>query len=212
MSILIFAQGRTGSSLLESLLGSTGYTTHGELCKNGKYCLVPEKLNCTAHLKVWHVEDPLTYIRDAMQKGWDIVYLKRINLIRHVLSNIVALDRESYKLTEQVLGKRVQPILVDPVDFRRRLDTRLRYLRKESEIVSELDRSRVFNVTYETDLISSTNHQQTIDSIRGWQGKTPQPVSTDLVRIVDCSLRKLVVNYSELERTLQDIGFDVLTP
>ena len=86
MSILIFAQGRTGSSLLESLLGSTGYTTHGELCKNGKYCLVPDKLNCTAHLKVWHVEDPLTYIRDAMQKGWDIVYLKRINLIRHVLS------------------------------------------------------------------------------------------------------------------------------
>jgi len=212
MSILIFAQGRTGSSLLESLLGSTGYTTHGELCKNGKYCLVPDKLNCTAHLKVWHVEDPLTYIRDAMQKGWDIVYLQRINLIRHVLSNIVALDRESYKLTKQVLGKRVQPILVDPVDFRRRLDTRLQYLRKESEIVSELDRSRVFNVAYETDLISSTNHQQTIDSIRRWQGKTPQPVSTDLVRIVDCSLRKLVVNYSELERTLQDIGFDVLTP
>ena len=34
MSILIFAQGRTGSSLLESLLGSTGYTTHGERCKN----------------------------------------------------------------------------------------------------------------------------------------------------------------------------------
>ena len=69
MSILIFAQGRTGSSLLESLLGSTGYTTYGELCKNGKYCPVPDKPNCTAHLKVWHVEDPLTYIRDAMQKG-----------------------------------------------------------------------------------------------------------------------------------------------
>ena len=212
MSILIFAQGRTGSSLLESLLGSTGYTTHGELCKDGKYCLVPDKINCTAHLKVWHVEDPLTYIRDAMQKGWDIVYLKRINLIRHVLSNIVALDRESYKLTKQVPGKRVHPILVDPVDFRRRLDKLLEHQHKETEIVAKLDRSRVFKVTYETDLISTSDHQQTIDSIRRWQGKAPQPVSTDLVRIVKYSLRKLVVNYSELERTLREIGFDVLTP
>ena len=211
MSVLIFAQGRTGSSLLESLLGSTGYTTHGEICKNGKYCLVPDKPNCTAHLKVWHVEDPLAYIRDAMQKGWDIIYLRRINLIRQVLSNLVALDRNSTKRTKQRSGRRVQPILVDPTEFKRRLDKLLKYQRKEVEIVAKLDRSRVFKVTYETDLISISDHQQTIDSIRRWQSKTPQPVSTDLVRIVESSLHKLVVNYSELEGTLREIGFDVLT-
>ena len=68
MSVLIFAQGRTGSSLLESLLGSTGYTTHGEICKNGKYFLVPDKPNCTAHLKVWHVEDPLAFAEESPNK------------------------------------------------------------------------------------------------------------------------------------------------
>ena len=112
---VIFSQGRTGSTLLENLIASTGaFRSHGELL-SGEVKRIDRPLPYLIGLSRWHAGhfifhtklshldhgqkqelDPGEYLRTLHGYGWKLVYLRRRNIVRHVLSNLVARARGGY--------------------------------------------------------------------------------------------------------------------
>ncbi len=109
--LLIFGQGRTGSTLLESLICSTGYFhINGELLRTDKggevlypiqyiHGLAKQKApeNFIFHTKIYqltknrkHPINPTEFLQTLTNNGWKFIYLRRRNKVKHVLSKIVA--------------------------------------------------------------------------------------------------------------------------
>ena len=121
--VVIFGQGRTGSTLLESLISSTGYFDgSGELlAPTGKEIKYPyyyisglskKSKNFLFHLKVYHLgrdrEKPVdakNFIKKLYKDGWYIIFLERQNVINHAFSNVIAEQRKSYHRTTNVIEK-----------------------------------------------------------------------------------------------------------
>jgi len=110
IKLLIFGQGRSGSTLLESLLESTGYfVCHGELLRPeareiadpfrfvqgiGKSC---SPQHSVFHLKIYQLTrdrenkvDPAELLGSLERVGWKYIYLKRENVVQQQLSNLLA--------------------------------------------------------------------------------------------------------------------------
>ena len=108
--VLIFGQGRSGSTLLEDLICSTGYfRKNGELLNTNKgEILHPVQFirglskrkaseNIIFHVKISQLTkdrkrpiDPAEFLNTLYNDGWKIIYLRRKNKVMHALSNVVA--------------------------------------------------------------------------------------------------------------------------
>ena len=114
--LLIFGQGRSGSTLLESLICSTGHfyengellnTDRGEILYPIQYIYGLTKRNAFKnfifHVKVYQLTrdrkrpiDPAKFLNVLYSDGWKIIYLRRKNKVKHQLSNWVAAHRGNY--------------------------------------------------------------------------------------------------------------------
>ena len=141
--LVIFGQGRTGSTLLESLLCSTGYFhPKGELLNTSKgEILYPTQFirglskrrsneNFIFHVKIYQLTrdrkrpiDPTSFLETPYREGWKVLYLRRKNKIRHALSNIVAKHRGSYPKNDD--DKEKFKMLVNCQNFVERVEARL---------------------------------------------------------------------------------------
>ncbi len=92
---------------------------------------------------------------DLHKMGFKIIYLKRRNSLRHVLSNIVAEHRNGYhhKITNGPL--KLEKIHVDPEELLSGIKERQDYLAMEKEILETLSH---IGITYEDDLLGEENH------------------------------------------------------
>lgn len=130
--VVIFAQGRTGSTLLESLICSTKHFKKGGelLGSHGTRVKFPfqyisglsrlaKKKNFIFHLKIYHLLrdrkdpiDPGLFLRRLQADGWEIVFLRRTNKLNHVLSNMIRVERgmaQKYDDTPEDFRLRVHP-------------------------------------------------------------------------------------------------------
>jgi LPS sulfotransferase NodH len=115
--IVLFAQGRTGSTLLENLICSTNqFQENGELLswRNSPFkrrFLLPyqyvcglaklSKKNFIFHVKLYHLTEeqkiePSFFLQKLAEAGWKIIYLHRENRVMHVISNFLAKKRQGY--------------------------------------------------------------------------------------------------------------------
>lgn len=107
---VLFAQGRTGSDLLNSLINSHPAIYCDEEILNhkvlfpmtfvkGKYALSPRNVY-GFKLKIYHVTDsqnidnPKHFMSDLYQRGWKMIYLYRRNILRQVISGFVAQKKQ----------------------------------------------------------------------------------------------------------------------
>ena len=124
--VVIFAQGRTGSTLLESLLCSTGhFFKYGELLNNdsGKNEVIfptqyirglskwESDSNFIFHVKIYHLTrdrkrpvDPKIFLDTLYNDGFKVIFLRRNNLVRHVLCQ--SLLHNSGEATKNLMTKR----------------------------------------------------------------------------------------------------------
>lgn len=205
MNVLIFAQGRTGSSVFEDLIASTGFTPLHEICKKGEVPL-PYVRDSIAHVKVWHLADPATYLQNAIRAGWRILYLRRLDIVRHAMSAMVAEER-GYNSTKERPGRNLKALRVDLGRFSERIFQQREWYRAEQEALATIARSDFYQVAYETHLLDSRDHQQTVDSVRAWLGLEPVPVVTDHLKVVSWPLRDLILNYEEFVSCC--VGLDI---
>ena len=229
--VVIFAQGRTGSTLLESLLCSTGhFQKNGELldrtqgqsevlfpiqfvCGLSKWKL---KKNFIFHVKIYQLTkdrkrpiDPAYFLETLYQNGWEIIYLRRKNKVKHALSNIVVKNRGArnqattwHKFDDN--NKEKTKVFVDCEKLVKKVEKRFRFDNYEKEVLKNVE---YHEVVYEDDLEQSTSHQKTVDRILDYLSLEPRKTSTNLRKVNTLSPKELISNYEEFVECSRKSGW-----
>lgn len=219
--VLIFGQGRTGSTLLESLLGSTGhFATHGEILScDEREVRRPlalmrgrAKLDRTrpsvSHVKIYHLTrdrrapvDPHEFLASLNELGWRIVYLARDDILRHALSTLVAEARGDYhRFHDRDEELRID---VDPDNLRRLIEERRHFRDDEAYALDGLPHE---SVVYETDLADRDRHQETVDRLMTAFGLPRSAVRADTRKVNRFDPRALIRNYDAVDRIVAEEG------
>jgi LPS sulfotransferase NodH len=222
--LVIFAQGRTGTTLLESLLVSTGhFTAGGEMlsCDDHRirypfsYTMGRAKdaapQNFFFHVKIYHLTrdrgqrpvDPAKFLRNLHQKGWKIVYLRRQNILRHALSNLVAEARGNYHRFENSEEK--LRFSVDTTELRRLLRERRDFQVQEVAALEGLPR---INFEYETNLEDVTEQQRTVDTILDTLGLERRPARAKTLKVNQFTPSELIENFQEIDEIVRAEGLE----
>lgn len=210
--LLIFGQGRTGSTLLESLICSTGYFhKNGELLNNDKgEILFPihyirglskykASENFIFHLKIYqltrdrrHPIDPAKFLNVLSSDGWKVIYLRRRNKVKHALSNFVAEHRNAAHKFDDELEK--PRLLIDCDHLIARVNERFRFRDAERNALADI---KYHEVIYEDGLEKPDSHQLTINKILDYVSLEHRMASTNHRKVNTQSLKDLIINYDE---------------
>ncbi len=195
--VLIFGQGRTGSTLLEDLLCSTGYfARHGEILGEGasrvRYPAAFVKGSARRRQSnhfVCHVKpDHLTIYRERasarpvelkaffesiVADGFKIIYLRRSNRLAQFLSERVAQARGRYHKRDD--RPETQRVMVDRQQLMRFAAWRKQ---RDAEEAAALEGFAFIDVEYGRDLEDPSLHQSTIDRIMDALSIEKRPVRT----------------------------------
>ena len=227
---VIFAQGRTGSSLLESLLCSTGYfTKNGELLnKNKKDKItrkkkgeIPDPLgyirelsalaspsNFIFHVKIYHLTsraepiNPSEFLKALSIDGWKIIYLRRRNKINHVLSNLIAKQRGSFKKLDD--KEESFNLSINKTNLVNRVKQRFKHEESELHAIEGLD---YLEINYEDDLENSASHQLTINKVLDYLSLPHRSASTELRKVNKQAQKDIILNYDEFVECLVENGW-----
>ncbi|MBI1356439.1 MAG: hypothetical protein GC160_19020 [Acidobacteria bacterium] len=223
--VLIFAQGRTGTTLLESLLCSTGHfdgrgevlnTYTREVWKPIPYVRglgrAADGTNLVVHVKGSHLTrarrrlgsvDAVDLLRALDADGWTIVNIGRSSIADQVLSECVALARGGYHKTND--RQEMVRVRIDPAEFMRRYDVRLRFGQEDR---AALDQFPHLQLTYEQDLADASGHQSAVDRILDAVGLPHKPVRTSLRKINRAAPTEILENFDEIDAALRGRGFE----
>jgi hypothetical protein len=218
---VIFAQGRTGSTLLESLLDATGhFVSRGELLscdereprrplaymRGSARRAAPRHV--VGHVKVYHLTrdrrrpvDPARFLGALHADGWRIVHLVRGNILRHGLSTLVAEARGEFHRFHDRDEELV--IDVDPEALRGLLAERRAFARDEAAALGDLPR---VTVRYEDDLADGSRHQQTADRLLDAFGLPRRPVAAGTRKVNRFEPRDLIRNYDAIDAVVREEG------
>ena len=220
--VLIYAQGRSGTTLLASLLVSTGHFTD---LSEPLHLYTREVWAPVRHLRglghmtqgnvVAHVKgaqlvrerrrpvDAAGFLRALHDQGWTIVHVHRRGIADQVLSECTALARGAYhKTDDRPLKTRLR---IDPAEFMRRYDRRLEFRDQDRAALKGLPH---IAFCYEDDLMDGARHQATADRICTALGLPLRAVCSDLRRIGSTDPRERLENYHEIEAALAERGIN----
>lgn len=212
---LIFAQGRTGSTLLTSTLD-----THPDItCKDeilGQPRAFPIRFVENAarssgarcfgfHVKIYQltswqrVDDVPGWLAAMRGRGWKILYLRRENLLRHVVSNVFAEAAGAWHHRTGEASRRPERITL-PVDrLHGGIEGRRRNIAAERAALAGLDH---LELVYERDLETAEAQAGTFARIQSYLGVDTVPLSPSLRKAVAKPLEDLVDNYDEVRSAL----------
>lgn len=222
---LIFAQGRTGSTLLEQLLCATGqFRGYGELLGQvGSAAYLPMRFidgharlasrrHFVCHVKLYHLTrdrlqrgraaiDPAHFLQELSARGYRVVFLRRDNLVRQVVSNRMARVRGSFHKTDD--RPETTTLHVEREYFHRRLEKRESFALEERRALAGVPH---LEIVYENDLEQPALHQRTTDRIMRYLGLPSAPVAADVRKINTRPLSEIVANYDEVRRWAIELG------
>ena len=225
--VLIFAQGRTGSTLLENLICSTGhFQSRGELLGGYRNPFVSypypylsglanasPKENFIFHLKIYHLTrdrirrgkkpiDPGLFLKKLADDGWKIIYLKRKNTVRHIFSNFIVGHRGRYDKLDD--AREDIKIEVGLKLFEASVEQALEHQRAEMKALAGLE---YHEVVYEENLENADGHQKTVDAILDFLSLEHRKVKAALKRINVKSLEEQILNYDDFCDLLERRGW-----
>ena len=222
LRVVIFGQGRTGSTLLEDLLCSAcDFRSKGELLTTARREVASplrfvrgvaawrRKKRLIFHVKPEHLTrnrkrpvDPAAFMEALHAEGWKILHLRRRNKVRHCLSGFVAQYRGHYHTLDS-----------EPDDVRLRIDCQ-KFVRKMKVRLGadEIERASLANVPYheviyEDDLERAESHQATVDRVLAYLALPPGTTSTRHRRNNPQTPPELIVNYDEFIACLTRHGW-----
>jgi hypothetical protein len=225
---VILTQSRTGGSLLLGLLGSHPQIhCDGEIFNASGYQKVPScKLYLTARsritmlnkkdcygfkLKYHHLvdhqglsdADASAFMKMLCEEGWKVIYLRRNNVLRRVLSGYIAKKRalRHVKKEDRETLKKVkvecETLLNDLHDGERRSAI-------DEGIVKDIPH---LLVEYETDLLDAERHPKTCARIFEYLELAGALVSSGLGKTSTDDLSESIENYQELETILRNTKY-----
>ncbi|MEM9571926.1 MAG: hypothetical protein AAF996_10685 [Pseudomonadota bacterium] len=219
--VLIFAQGRSGTTLLESLLVSTGhFIGMGEpLHTFTRQVWFPVNYirglgrgsgsNLVVHVKGSQLVrerrkpvDPAGFLKRMQEDGWTIIHVLRKCVADQVLSECVAKHRGSYHKQDDLLEGSISRI--EPEEFLERYRRRLDFGVQDAKALSAVAH---LSFVYEDDLRDPIAQQATVDEICTKLHFEPRPVRTNLRRIANSDPSAKLKNYEEIVDYLSAHGF-----
>jgi LPS sulfotransferase NodH len=219
---LIFGQGRSGSTLLESLLASTGhFVPQGEVFgAKGRKILYPERYlrgqssrwpdkNFLCHVKIHHLVcrqrpvEPRPFLQRLSNDGWRIIFLERHDRVRQALSFLVAEIRGEYHKRDD------RPETISVQVSRERLEA----LVNRGTVQANEERRALLGidyqaVVYERDLEDASKHQRTIDGVLDFLELPRRPASTSMRKVITQPLHEVIVNYDEFAAWVTEMGLE----
>ncbi|NQY15355.1 MAG: hypothetical protein HRT81_16090 [Henriciella sp.] len=218
--LAIFAQGRTGSTLLENLIVSTGlFSGYGEILSadyselvmpfnylNGLANATDNNFIC--HIKIHHLTsdrmrplDYMQFLKRMKAQGWQFIFLERENLVEHVLSSHVAYHRNAYhNFTDKAEQFKID---FDPNFFAGVVADRRGYRQIEEEVMKVIDPIRV---SYERDLLDNACHQTTTDRILSDLGLPARSCETEHRKVIKQNPVELFNNPDLFLKTVEELG------
>ncbi len=143
-------------------------------------------------VKTWHEQTQLLHsLRD---KGWHIIYLRRVNILRQTISMAIAKQRKKWHDTSANSPEKLNIHLDTGA-----VVTELIKLEKSSLLFDKLfQQLAAVSIVYETDLLATSAHQGTLERLFSWLQLFTVPVQTELVKTTSEQLSDVVQNYGEL--------------
>jgi hypothetical protein len=216
---VIFTVGRSGSSLLVSLLQShADIHCDGELLAERlffpeRYIKLREKLSKkdiygfklnTYHFRVHRIVNPPKFVGGLVADGYQIISLQRRNILRQAISHMYAVHRKKFH-HKDVDGQQKQESMW--VDLRL-LKDELQLFEYYRVIQDEILRYHSYLcLDYEEDLLDSTKHQVTIDKVSGFLGIPSALVNTHYSKTTPRDLNSFIENYDEVVRYLRGTAY-----
>lgn len=223
VKLLIFAQGRSGSTLLESLLCSTGYfSKQGEplgiynhvlwrpLDFIRGYAKLKKGENFLCHVKIYQLvtskktfEDPGKFVSTLQKKGWKVIFLRRENIANQVISSHIGASRKGRH--RNIDHEDQFQYYLDLKKFELEVEERKSWFEKEKQIFSKIPH---LALTYEKDLSDLQKQKLTIGKILEFLGLPPRPSYTHYRKTNESNLPEVLINYEEYKQLLQDRGWE----
>ncbi len=218
--VLIFGMGRTGSTLLEDLLQSTGYfEAHGELFRPSEPLqlkpldyFVEKASACEkhfiSHIKVYQMESVVKselskreFLEGLLENGWQFIYLKRRNRLKHLFSSVRAQESSIYH-TETILPSFTTT--VDCFQFKHGVKQLERWETEELELLEHLP---YLTIEYERNLENEESQSSTIKTILDYLELPERPFQTKLKKVVRGELSSIITNYDEFAEEMRAAGY-----
>lgn len=141
------------------------------------------------------IQNPKQFISCLHKNGWKIIYLKRKNILRQAISNLIVVERKaSFRLVGDG-GYNINRITVDCNKIIEKMEEREGYLAREHQVLNGIPH---INIVYEEDLKDSGNHQSTSDKVFNYLGIPSYPVRTQFAKIVPHQLKDVIKNYNQM--------------
>lgn len=213
---MIFAQGRTGSTLLTNTLNM-----HPNIRCDDEILIVPRAFplrfveNAARvaptqgygfHVKItqlhaWQrLHDVAGFLESMERRGWSIIYLWRDNILRHVVSNIFAEAAGTYHMNGGEQSRPDKVLLPLPrLDREMKLRLQLRNAERAS-----LQGRRFYELIYERDLQPFERQIETFMELQKVIGVPQVEVTPKLKKMVVAPLQDLIENYEEVASWLSD--------
>lgn len=218
---IIFGQGRSGSTLLVDLLNSSpDVRCEDEILRfvrrlptlyvKGRAARADAPV-FGFHLKIWHltdtqgIPDAPTWLRLMHRDGWNILYLRRENLLRQSLSAAVAKRRQRWFHEATAGPLRLEPVEVDPQELVYQIRRKEQFLRAEAQALADIPH---LEVVYERDLLHGERHQETADRVFDWIGARRATVRTRLARTSTDDLSQMIDNYDKVSKVIREHGYE----
>lgn len=214
---IIFAQGRTGSTLLTSTLDKhPRITCHDEILGVPRLFPIQYMKNLASlspnfafgfHAKIYQLEawqritDVNGWLSRLDDEGWKIIYVRRENLVRHVVSNAFARAAGRYHHFKQDTVEKPKEIKI-PVDYLlRSIEWRKENLLKEQLALNGLPFTEL---VYEKDLETPDKQTKTFHDLQSALEIDPIDLTPPLKKAVTRPLSELIVNFDEIKDALSN--------
>ncbi|MBK8982178.1 MAG: hypothetical protein IPM38_07610 [Ignavibacteria bacterium] len=130
------------------------------------------------------------------EQGWKFIHLKRVNLLRHKLSNIITYQTDIFHLrkNDEEFNKK---IIIDCKQLLKGIKYGEEVEKTEEENLKNIPHMKII---YEDDLLDNSIFQRTADRVFNFLGINSYPVKSELKRITKENLEDVIENYKEVEK------------
>jgi hypothetical protein len=219
---VIFGQGRTGSNLVRTLLGShPQITCRGEVflryylkilmpkyLLRGKLAEFPVNNVYGFQLQPVHLRfhriNGKAFLSYLHNQGWKIIYLTRKNWLHQKISAIIAIHKNKWHYRASDVKTAKSPkIHLDGNEIIRELDKKgLDYI-QDQEMLESLP---YLEIIYEENLLTTNQHQPTADKIFTYLNLPSVPVKTSLQK-TPYKISEVIENYEEIAAILKQTQY-----